>query len=532
MVNKRFWFGILVMVLAFGMTVVGCNDTQQEQEEEEIDNTIYSVSISLGYGNDTPKIDSVLTTTVRNKSGLSVSGVSYQWKRADSQSGTFVNINNATSNQYTPIPEDSGKYIKVEARNGNTTYPVESTAVGPVDENQVVKPMADPAGGDVVSEQEITITSTTPNATIYYTLDGTTPTSSSTSYSSYSKPKITSSCTLKAIAIRYGMVDSEVLSVSYTVIAAPSFSPVTSTASIFENGIYSVAYGNNRFVAGGNGKIAYSSNGTTWADSSGNSNFIVNGITYGTQFVAVGYGYDGIINYSSDGTSWNNVTDTTFGESDFEDVAYGGGRYVAVGEDGKMAYSTDGASWTAVSNSTFGTSTIYGITYGDGKFVAVGAGGKMAYSTNGSTWTAVTDSQFSTNTINGITYGGPSGKEKFIAVGDSGLSSYQIAYSSDGITWTRVSQYFSGELLGSLNRVTWGGNKFVAVAAAGVMYFSLDGTYWAKIEGGTGAGNSQFDNSYYSSINDIVYGGGKFLAVGHMATDLVGTATGKMAISN
>ena len=520
--------GILAIVLVYGTMVIGC---VQPQEAEKFDNTIYSVSISVGYGNDTPKVGSALSATVRNISGSSVSGVSYQWRRADTQFSTFVNISDATSSSYTLTIEDTGKYIKVQARNSDTTSPVESTAVGPVDGNQAAKPTADPAGGNVVPGQEITLTSE--NATIYYTLDGTTPTPSSTSYSPYSKPKITSSCTLKAIATRYGMVNSEVLSVSYTVAAAPSFSKVTSSASIFDYGIYSVTYGNNRFVAGGNARIAYSSNGTTWTASTGNSTgCVIRGITYGTQFVAVGYGYGGgVINYSSDGASWNEVTDTTLGTSYIYDVAYGSGRYVAVGENGKIAYSTNGTSWTAVTNSTFDTSTtIYGITYGTGKFVAVGAGGKMAYSTNGTSWTAVTDSKL-TGTINGITYGGPSGQEKYIAV-SSFLGDYYIAFSTDGITWTRVSQYFSEELFTSLNRVTWGGNKYVAVAGAGVMYFSMDGTYWAKIDGGAGTGKSQFDTNRYSSINDIVYGGGKFLAVGSKSTSLTDSATGEMATSN
>jgi hypothetical protein len=548
MVNKKFWLGMLATTLIIGMAVVGCGGDEEEWEPEpiKVDNTIYSVSISLGYGTTTPKVGSELSTTVRNISGNSVSGVSYQWKRADTQYSTFVNISNAASNRYTVTIEDSGKYIKVEVRNSDTTYPVDSNVIGPVDSNQTAKPTADIAGGNVVSGQEITLTSATTGAAIYYTLDGTTPTTSSTQYSSYPKPTITSSCTLKAIATSYGMIDSEVLSVSYTVVAAPSFSKVTSTSLFDDNGIYSVTYGNNRFVAGGSGQIAYSSNGTTWTTSTGNSDFVVKGITYdGTQFVAVGYDNSGgVINYSSDGTSWSNAANanTAFGTSNINDVAYGGGRYVAVGgskalatvQEGKIAYSTDGTYWTAVTNSTFGTSTIYGITYGAGKFVAVGGGGKMAYSNNGTTWTAVTDSKFSTNTINGITYGGPSGKEKFIAVGGS-LSSLTIAYSTDGITWTKVSQYLSGGVIG-LNRVAWGGNKYVAVAGRGVMYFSLDGTYWAKIEGGTGAGESQFNTDGASSINDIVYGGGKFLAVGYKVDPLssiyLAYYIGEMAISN
>jgi len=511
MVNRNILWKLISITFICGTIVMGCMP-ELESEPEKFDNAIYSVSITLYFDNNPPKVGGVLSTRVENKNGSSVSSVSYQWKRADSRYSTFVNINNATSNQYTTTIEDADKYIKVEARNNDTTYPVESAIVGPINANQVAKPTADPAGGDVVSGHEITLTSDISefqNATIYYTLDGTTPTSSSTQYYSNSKPKITSSCTLKAIATWYGMVDSEVISISYTVVAAPTFSSVTSSASIFTGGIYSVAYGNNKFVAGGNSRyFGYSSNGTSWTDSNSSHiyNWIVKGITYGTQFVAVGSW--GIIKYSSDGISWNNVTDTTFGESYINDVAYGNGRYVAVGDNGKIAYSTYESSWTAVTDSTFGTSTISGITYGAGKFVAVGSNGKMAYSTNGTTWTAVTDSGFYTTGIYGITYGGPSGKEKFIAVGYD-----RIAYSNDGVIWTIVSGFFSGGI-GGLNRVVWGGNKYVVVAGGGVMYYSLDGAYWAKIDGGTGTGKTQFDSNDWSSIEDIVYAGGRFLAVG------------------
>jgi hypothetical protein len=519
MTNRNFLWVLISMALICGMMVIGC----EPEPEPEVYDTIYSVSIQPT--SVTLKVGSALIASAKNIDGFSASGVSYQWKRADSQNGTFVNISNATSQSYTPVNGDIGKYIKVEARNSDTPSPVQSTAVGPINGNQAAKPTAYPAGGEVVQGQEITLTSA--NSTIRYTLDGTTPTSSSTLYSSSSKPKITSSCTLKAIATGFDLDNSEVLSVSYTVIPAPAFSSVTSTGTLLSNGIYSAAYGNNRFVAGGDNAIAYSTNGTTWTASTGNSNFTVRGITYGTQFVAVGSG--GTISTSSDGTSWTNVTTSTFGSSEIRDVVYNDGKYVAVGASGKIACSdvTGPSTWTAVTNSTFETSAIYGITYGAGKYVAVGAGGKMAYSTNGTTWTAVAASTFNTQSIFGITYGGPPGNEKFIAVGGSILSS-TIAYSTDGITWTQSLFVAAGS---EFKRVTWGGNKYVAVTYEGVMYFSLDGTNWAKIEGGTGAGKSQFDTNLLSSINDIVYGGGKFLAVGSKYVSS-NNYTGEMAISN
>jgi len=58
---------------------------------------------------------------------------------------------------------------------------------------------------------EVTMGSDTPGVTIYYTTDGTPPTTSSSQYNPSSKPTISSTTTVKAIAVRENrMVDSEV----------------------------------------------------------------------------------------------------------------------------------------------------------------------------------------------------------------------------------------------------------------------------------------------------------------------------------
>lgn len=65
-----------------------------------------------------------------------------------------------------------------------------------------------------ITDTTATITCVTDGATIYYTLDGSTPTSESTTYSS--AITLTQSCTIKAIAVKLGMTDSEVASEDYT----------------------------------------------------------------------------------------------------------------------------------------------------------------------------------------------------------------------------------------------------------------------------------------------------------------------------
>ncbi|MBR2101408.1 MAG: chitobiase/beta-hexosaminidase C-terminal domain-containing protein [Prevotella sp.] len=80
---------------------------------------------------------------------------------------------------------------------------------------EVGTPTFSPAGGTYTSTQSVSITSATPNATIHYTLDGTTPTASSPVYSS--PLSIAETTTVKAIAMFGEMTPSEVAEATYTI---------------------------------------------------------------------------------------------------------------------------------------------------------------------------------------------------------------------------------------------------------------------------------------------------------------------------
>ena len=67
---------------------------------------------------------------------------------------------------------------------------------------QAATPTFSPVAGGVASGSEITLTTTTTGANIYYTMDNSTPTSSSSLYNSGSKPTVTPPITLRAIAIK------------------------------------------------------------------------------------------------------------------------------------------------------------------------------------------------------------------------------------------------------------------------------------------------------------------------------------------
>lgn len=83
------------------------------------------------------------------------------------------------------------------------------------------QPTFSPSGGTYTSAQSVTISTTTSGATIYYTTDGSTPTTGSTQYSS--PVMISSTETLKAIAILPGNVPSTIGGASYVIQGGASF---------------------------------------------------------------------------------------------------------------------------------------------------------------------------------------------------------------------------------------------------------------------------------------------------------------------
>ncbi|MBP7309857.1 MAG: SUMF1/EgtB/PvdO family nonheme iron enzyme [Candidatus Cloacimonetes bacterium] len=97
--------------------------------------------------------------------------------------------------------------------------------------NQCATPVISPATGTYSTNQTVTITTVTDGATIRYTLDGTTPDSTSTVYATPFVVAVTT--TVKAIAFKDGMDDSlvatETLSIDYEQCAAPVITPAAGT---------------------------------------------------------------------------------------------------------------------------------------------------------------------------------------------------------------------------------------------------------------------------------------------------------------
>ncbi len=105
---------------------------------------------------------------------------------------------------------------------------------------KVATPTFDPESGEVMAGSTVTISTTTEDATIYYTTNGDEPTTES---AEYTEPiTINADMTIKAIAVKDGMTNSNVASASYTI-------NVTPTITISTNSIEAPAAGIDDMMA-------------------------------------------------------------------------------------------------------------------------------------------------------------------------------------------------------------------------------------------------------------------------------------------
>lgn len=108
-----------------------------------------------------------------------------------------------------------------------------TTATFVINLQAAAAPSFNPATGPVSAGAQVTLSSTTPNATIYYTTDNSNPTTSSQQYQGAITVNATE--TIRAIAIAPGYSASSVSSATYTIssssVVAPTFNPAGGTFS-------------------------------------------------------------------------------------------------------------------------------------------------------------------------------------------------------------------------------------------------------------------------------------------------------------
>lgn len=265
----------------------------------------------------------------------------------------------------------------------------------------------------------------------------------------------------------------------------------------------SIAYGNGTFVvvpgwaAGGNQKFALTPDGHNWTTISSPSNFIWTGITYGGGlFVAVA-NYPGFAPYpdpgttpiatSPDGVTWTLRSVPAAGASlPYSAVAYGNGIYVAASSTCVLS-STDGINWVATTSLPVAWTTISSIAYGNGVFVAVVAfpsANLIFTSEDGVTWTQRTAAA---QYWRGIAFG----NGYFAAVNSDGVAAHAIYMSQNGIDWA----YSEAPNTKAWRAIAYGNGTFVAVPqASGGAYVMTKSYSSAPTNLGTIYGTSSFSD--------------------------------------
>jgi len=306
--------------------------------------------------------------------------------------------------------------------------------------------------------------------------------------------------------------------------------------------LYDVAYGDGKFVAvGESGVVFLSRNTKSWDAYNLSVAKTITSVAYGNgQFVAVGrksenvIGWKGLMLTSQDGKEWQRLDIPMIGEWIFDykltDVTFGNGYFVAVGERGAFVRYDGNKMEPGVM--PISGKNLSAVTYGDGVYVAVGEDGTIAISYDGTDW--YTQDSNTIEDLVDVAFG----NGVFIAIGDqtalisedaiqweelgeltglikkAGLSRTTISFangkffalggvrlvSQDGRSWTPMNlpKYYGLNKYG-LNKVTYGGNTFLAVADGGGILTSSDGFSWTE------------RNPPYKEYGVILYGAGKYI---------------------
>ena len=166
---------------------------------------------------------------------------------------------------------------------------------------------------------------------------------------------------------------------------------------------------------------------------------------------------------------WTNDTGAPSGS--WTDIDYGNNYYVAVGSGLYALRSTNGLNWTQSATDLGATSPWSAVKFGTNNFVAVAAGaGDLAYSSDGSTWTEVAVNYMDARDI-------AFGEGTFVVVGFS--SNEVLVSTDDGITWTAHTVGNQQDWAS----VAYGNGYFVAIVnGTDVVLRSTDGVVWTATQ--------------------------------------------------
>jgi hypothetical protein len=146
-----------------------------------------------------------------------------------------------------------------------------------------------------------------------------------------------------------------------------------------------VCFSQGRFVAVGTRRtILVSQDGHLWARAMPHTSVGLRAVAAGPDgFVAVGCGE---VLTSPDARNWH-LSSVGRQQDTIQDVAWGGGVWVAVGKGGRILASTNGRNWVEPERIT--TAPLIRVRFANGQFIAAGKNGVLLRSKDGLEWEQV-----------------------------------------------------------------------------------------------------------------------------------------------
>ena len=308
----------------------------------------------------------------------------------------------------------------------------------------------------------------------------------------------------------------EQYNIVYSLDNATTWNGVTNSRSIFGKRANAIANNGYRWVAGGqqdtNGHptLAYSDDGITWTTIDTPVAFSIRcwvayWCEYYQRWYAGGHGGNTII-YSNDGINW--ISGGSPISTKVLTITSNGKRIFIGGEgagDNDFAYSDDGINWTPLY--TLFTSVRSIATDGSMVVMAGQVGpsntNSLMYSKdNGSTWIDCSNAANGNGSSNIFSVRGHNVKYNGTRWLVGGFGGNSLAYSDDGINWTKITDSQTN-YFGSCNYVEWTGTRWVAVGDGNNIIYSDDNAItWTII---STTDRTLFNNVFAISSNRSVF---------------------------
>jgi hypothetical protein len=267
-------------------------------------------------------------------------------------SGSNTNVVTAKSLKATVVAATGAHILHVKAWGGATTGRsscVDDVAITVV-QGSSARPAFSPPAGTYTSTQSVTLSDATPGATIYYTTNGSAPSTSSTKYSG--AIQVAKSEMIEAVAVAPSGSKSSLASASYVIKQSQPSGPVIPSYAVASSDIQLLDAWHFTHDAGTSGSATGQTSVTSTPSLSGNARQFVTSytgaggerysVTYADDTTSMNFVYDGWVWIESGSSIINLEMDSNQVTANGQTVIYA---FQCAGYSKVWEYSGAGAKW-------------------------------------------------------------------------------------------------------------------------------------------------------------------------------------------